>query len=65
MDEKDAQVLIKYLIKKIDATEAKYEALKVGRDEWETWGLAHLRGLIDGMRYAIELIERAVGEEEE
>jgi len=67
MNEKDAQVLIKYLSREIDKATVAKDELTAGDKERLVNAIefARMGGYIDGLRWAINLIERAVGEEEE
>lgn len=65
MNEKDAQVLIRHLQRRIQFAEREYETIKAGRDEvapWEAVEMERLLGSIGGLKSAISLIEDAVGE---
>lgn len=65
MNEKDAQVLIKYLSREIEKATAAKEKLTAGDDNKpidDVVEIAKVVGYIDGLKWAITLIEKAVGE---
>lgn len=66
MNEKDAQILIKYLRREIDKADDAKNELTCGDKERLVNAIefARIGGYIDGLRWAIDLIERAVGDSE-
>lgn len=66
MNEKDAQVLIKYLVREINKATVDKDELTAGDEERlvNAFEYARMGGYIDGLKWAIRLIEKAVGDSE-
>lgn len=64
MNEKDAQVLIKYLMRETEKTDVAKKELMVGMPMHQVVEIATAMGYVRGLMWAINLIEDAVGDSE-